>query len=142
MGKTVENILKKGDISVPNLIIQVPVGIITFSTDWKINFVNEIFIKYASLYQFRHSELEGKSISDISIFPGNDLTEDLNELQHGYSFEKEIRNIKTADGGMIKVIIKGSPLFNNDDFAGGILVVEDFKVPPVTQQSKDLKPAI
>jgi PAS domain S-box-containing protein len=139
MGKTVENILKKGDISVPNLIIQVPVGIITFSTDWKINFVNEIFIKYASLYQFRHSELEGKSIYDISIFPGNDLTEDLNELQNGYSFEKEIRNIKTADGGMIKVIIKGSPLFNNDDFAGGILVVEDFKVPPVTQQSKDLK---
>jgi PAS domain S-box-containing protein len=139
MGKTVENILNKGDINVPNLIIQVPVGIVTFSTDWKINFVNEIFIKYASLYQFRHSELEGTRISDLSVFPGNDLTEDLNELLNGYSFEKEIRNIKTADGGMIKVIIKGSPLFNNEEFAGGILVIEDFKVPPITLQPKDLK---
>lgn len=139
MGKIIENILKKEDKFVPNLIIQAPVGIITFSTDWKINFVNEVFIKYASLYQFKHSELEGISILDSNVLPGNDLTEDLNELQNGNSFEKEIRNIKTADGGMIKVIVKGSPVFYNDQFAGGILVVEDFKIPPIALQSKDLR---
>jgi PAS domain S-box-containing protein len=139
MEKAVENILKKGGSIAPNLIVQAPVGIITFSPELKIDYVNEIFIKYASLYQFRHTELEGTRISDLSIFPGNDLNEELNELREGYSFEKEIRNIKTADGGMIKVIVKGSPTFYNDQFAGGILVVEDFKVQPVTLQSKDLR---
>lgn len=139
MGKTIENILKKGESIVPDLIIQAPVGIITFSTDWKINFVNEVFIKYASLYQFKHSEIEGLSILDSNVFPGNDLKEDLIELRNGYSFEKEIRNVKTADGGIIKVIVKGSPVFYSDTFAGGILVIEDFKVSPAALQSKDLK---
>jgi PAS domain S-box-containing protein len=139
MGKTVENILKKGESFVPSLIIQAPVGIVTFSTDWKINFVNDVFINYASLYQFKHSEIEGVSILESNIFPGDDLKEDLIELRNGYSFEKEIRNVKTADGGMIKVIVKGSPVFYSDQFAGGILIIEDFKVPPAAIQSKDLR---
>ncbi|MDR3625868.1 MAG: PAS domain S-box protein [Ignavibacteriaceae bacterium] len=139
MSKTIENILKKGESIVPDLILQAPVGIITFSTDWKINFVNEVFLKYAALYQFKNSELDAISIFDPNIFPGNNIDENLKELGNGNSFEKEIRNVKTADGGMIKVIIKGSPVFFNERFAGGILIVEDFKVSSVTAQSKDLR---
>jgi PAS domain S-box-containing protein len=139
MAKTIENILKKGETIVPDLILQAPVGIITFSTDWKINFVNEVFIKYGALYQFRNSDLDGISIFDPNIFPGSDIDGDLKELGNGNSFEKEIRNLKTADGGMIKVIIKGSPVFYNERFAGGILIVEDFKVTSVKAQSKDLR---
>lgn len=139
MGKTLENILKKGETFVPNLIIQAPVGILTFSTDWSINFINEIYLRYAALYQFKHSEIEGANILDANIFPGIDLKEDIAGLRDGYSFEKEVRDVKTADGGMIKVIVKGSPVFDSDHFAGGILIVEDFKVPPVTLQSKDLR---
>lgn len=139
MSKTIENILKKGESIVPDLILQAPVGIITFSTDWKINFVNEVFLKYAALYQFKNSELDAISIFDPNIFPGNNIDENLKELGNGNSFEKEIRNVKTADGGMIKVIIKGSPVFFNERFAGGILIIEDFKVSSVTAQSKDLR---
>jgi len=138
MGKRIENTIHTGETFVPDLIKQAPVGIITFSKDWKINFINDVFIKYASLYQFIHSEIAGTSILDSNVFPEIDLREDLNELQNGCSFEKEVRDIKTADGGMIKVIVKGSPVSYNNQFSGGILVVEDFKVPPPELQSKDL----
>ncbi|MCL5028534.1 MAG: PAS domain S-box protein [Bacteroidetes bacterium] len=140
MGKITENSqLKNQELFVPKIIAQAPIGILTFSPDWKINFVNEIFIKYASLYQFQHTSLEGSNIFEMNIFPGVNLTEDLNELKNGNSFEKEIKNIKTVDRGEIKVIVKGSAVFDNNQFAGGILLVEDIKVSPSAKQSKDLK---
>ncbi len=140
MGKATENLgTIRRETFVPKIIAQAPIGILTFSSDWKINFVNEVFIKYAALYQFQSSVLEGINILELNIFPGVNLIEDLNELKSGTSFEKEIKNIKTVDRGVIKVIVKGSPVFDNDQFAGGILVVEDIKVSPIIPQPKDLR---
>ncbi len=140
MGKITENShLRNRDLFVPKIIAQAPIGILTFSSDWKINFVNEVFLKYASLYQFKDSSLEGTNILDVDIFPNINLVDDLNELKNGNSFEKEVKNIKTIDKGEIKVIVKGSAVFDNNQFTGGILLVEDVKISPSNQESKDLK---
>lgn len=140
MEKIAENIQNmKRDLLIPPTIIQAPIGILTFSNDWKINYVNEIFIKYAILYQFEHLDLEGTSIFESEIFSGVDITEELNELKNGISFEKEIKNISTLDGGKLTVLLKGSPLLINDQFSGGILILEDFKTSPVLQEGEEIK---
>jgi PAS domain S-box-containing protein len=137
MVNTTENLRDmNNDNYISEFIVQAPVGILTFSVDWKINFVNEVFVKYAILYQFEHSSLKGINILDSNIFPGIDLKEDLLELENGLSFEKEVKNISTLDKGRISVIVKGSPLFENNKFSGGILIVEDLKISS-SEHSKD-----
>lgn len=140
MERIVENLQKmKRELKIPPTIIQAPIGIVTFSSDWKIDYVNEIFIKYAVLYQFEHSELEGMNILESKIFPGVDLSLELEELKNGISFEKEIKKIPTLDRGRLTILLKGSPLFINDQFSGGILILEDFKTSPLLQEEKDIK---
>ena len=137
MVNTTENLRDMNkDNYISEFIVQAPVGILTFSVDWKINFVNEVFVKYAILYQFEHSSLKGINILDANIFPDIDLKEDLLELKNGLSFEKEVKNISTLDKGKISVIVKGSPLFENNKFSGGILIVEDLKISSL-EYSKD-----
>ncbi len=139
MGKNTENLRSINRNIVPKIIAQAPIGILTFSSDWKINFVNEVFLKYAALYQFQYSDLEEINVLEINLFPGIDISKELRELRDGISFEKEIKNIKTIDRGMLKVIVKGSPILDNNEFTGGIIIVEDLKIPPVISQPKDLK---
>ncbi len=129
----------KRDLIIPPTIVQAPIGILTFSSDWKINYINEIFIKYAILYQFEHENLEGTNIFESRIFSDVDLTEEFDKLKNGLSFEKEIKNISTLDGGKLTVFLKGSPLLINNQFSGGILILEDFKTTPVLQEDKDIK---
>ncbi len=140
MGKTIEKFQAMNqEVFVPKIIAQAPIGILTFSVDWKISFVNEVFLRYASLYQFLQSGLEGVNILEQNIFPGVNLQEDLSSLKDGLSFEREVKNIKTIDQGMLKVIVKGSPVYANDEFNGGILVVEDVKVAPVISEPQELR---
>ncbi len=137
MVNTTENLRDMNkDNYISEFIVQAPVGILTFSLDWNINFINEAFVKYAILYQFEHSSLKGINILDANIFPDIDIKEDLLELKNGLSFEKEVKNISTLDKGKISVIVKGSPLFENNKFSGGILIVEDLKTIS-SEHSKD-----
>jgi len=127
------------DNYISELIIQAPVGILTFSVDWKINYYNEIFVKYAILYHFEHASLKGINILEANLFPGIDLREELIELKNGHSFEKEIKNISTIDKGTISVVVKGSALFEGDQFNGGILIVEDLKIVPTVRSKEELQ---
>ena len=139
MERIAENLQKmKRDLNIPPTIIQAPIGILTFSNDWKIDYVNEVFIKYAILYQFEHAELEGLDILESNIFPGVDISVELNELKNGISFEKEIKNLHTLDRGRLTILLKGSPLFINNQFSGGILILEDFKTSPLLKEEKDI----
>ena len=110
------------------LIEQAPIGIITFSYEGVIDYINQNFEKFGILYQFETSDLIGKNIFDTALFPPVNLTNDLNDLSRGISFEKELKQVRTNDGGNITLIIKGTPLYEENEFAGGILLVEDIKV--------------
>ncbi len=124
---------------IPSIAAKAPVGILTFTSDWKIDYVNEIFIKYAGLYGFNAEKLEGFQVIGLNIFPGVDLKEDLLALKEGMPFEKTIKTVKTAEGGMLAVIAKAMPNFIENNFTGGILVLEDLKIAPEFLNTKDLK---
>ncbi len=80
------------------------------------------------LYDFDAHKLIGINILEQNLFPSSNLKNELLELQQGIPFEKEIINIKTSEFGQISLFIKGSPIFKEETFEGGILLIEDFKV--------------
>ncbi len=110
------------------IIENAPVGVVVFNNEWKIEFVNENFTKFGILYNFDLSDKQGINILEEDLFPNINLSEDLIQLKSGIGFEKEIKNLQTKDAGLISVIVKGSPIFSEEKFLGGILVVEDIKV--------------
>jgi len=116
------------EINISSIIEQAPVGIITFSLDGKIDLVNQNFEKFSILYQLESPSLSGANIFKTAIFPSASLTKELKELKEGFSFEKEIREVRTNDGGRITLIVKGAPLYQEEKVSGGILIIEDIKI--------------
>jgi len=116
------------ETNISNIIEQAPVGIITFSLDGKIDLVNQNFEKFSVLYQLETPSLSGANIYKTDIFPSASLTEELKEIKEGFSFEKEIREVRTNDGGRITLIVKGAPLYQEEKVSGGILLIEDIKI--------------
>lgn len=110
------------------LLQEAPIGILTFSSDWKINFVNENFFTFGVLYRIEIPSLTDFNLIENDLFPNNSITNELTDLQKGYSFEKVIKTIKSHDQGIINLIVKGTPLFDNNIFTGGMLIIEDIKV--------------
>jgi len=90
------------------------------------------------LYNFKYENLIGLSILDVEIFPGLALREEFLDIQSGYSFEKEFSRVDTGMAS-VSVIIKCSPLFEDHDFHGGILVVEDLRILPKILEEGILK---
>jgi len=101
--------------------------------------VNPAFSKMGILYRLKISTMIGTNIFEKEIIPGASLTEEMNELKKGFPFEKEIKNLKVTDSSEISVIIKCSPFYENDQFAGGILVLEDLKVISESREEDYLK---
>lgn len=121
--------------SFSKIIQNLPVGILIFSADWRINFVNENFYQFGSLYQINTVSLLDRNILEYKFFANKDITGELKKLEEGYSFEIEIENIKTKDG-RISVVVKASPLFENGIFAGGILVIEDLRISDIHDEKE------
>ncbi|MDO8549270.1 MAG: PAS domain S-box protein, partial [Ignavibacteria bacterium] len=116
------------ETQISKILEEIPLGIISFNAEGIIDFVNPAFSKMGILYRLKISALTGSNIFEKEIIPGVSLVEEMNELKKGFPFEKEIKNLKIADGSEISVIVKCSPFYENDQFAGGILVLEDLKV--------------
>ncbi|MGE5846439.1 MAG: PAS domain S-box protein, partial [Ignavibacteria bacterium] len=117
------------------ILEHIPAGIITFNADWNITFINDILIRLGGLYNYDFSSLQGSNILYRELFPERSLREELLALTSGYSFEKEIKSIKAIDGGKISVYVKGSPMFELDKFAGGVLIVEDLQIKPLKEKT-------
>ena len=116
------------EMRISGILGDLPVGIISFTADGLVDFINPAFIKMGILYHLKLSTLSGTNIFDKEIIPGISLTEEMNEVKNGYPFEKEIKNLKTANGSELSLIIKCSPNYEDDRFAGGIIVLEDLQV--------------
>ena len=116
------------------IIENAPVGILTFTADWEIDFVNENYSRYGVLYGIDTFSLKGLNILDQDLFPGVNVKEELLELREGYSFEKEIRHIPALAQGVISLFVKASPVFIEGQFNGGILIIEDLKALKQTEE--------
>ena len=122
-----------------NIIEQAPVGIITFSANGEIEYVNQNVRKLGVLYNFELSSLQGINIFEASIFPIDLIKDELFQLVQGFPFEKEVHSILTNDGREIDLIVKGSPLYSDDRFSGGIIIIEDIKVTSETKRHAEIK---
>ena len=63
MGKTTEKLrahTREGYLS--NVIDKAPIGIITFSSDWKIDYINDSYLKFANIYNLKSKNLFDKNI--------------------------------------------------------------------------------
>ncbi len=118
---------------------EAPVCILSFDAEGKIDFVNSAFSKMGNLYHLNTSSIIGKNIFADEIIPGISLTKEMIELKEGYIFEKEIKNLKTSRGFEISLVIKGSSFSENNNFAGGILVIEDLRVTAEAKEGTFLK---
>ena len=103
------------------LIDQIPLGILTFSRNGRVEFINQNFHKLGLLYQFNTSLLN-INILKYNIFPPANIIEELRNALSGKPFESEIDNIKTSDGKFISLKVKGLPVYEGNDIIGGILI--------------------
>lgn len=108
------------------LIDQIPLGILTFSFHGRVDFINQNFHKMGLLYQFNTSLLN-INIFKYNIFPPINIIEELKAVVKGRPFEKEIKHIKTNDGRLISLIAKGSPIYEDENITGGMLIIEDLQ---------------
>jgi len=116
-----------------------PVGILTFSSDWKIEFISHNMIRIGSFYGMDFNDLLGNNILKTSLIPNVSLSNEIAALSEGIPFEKEIRSIKGSDKGIISLYVKASPIIENNSFAGGILVLEDIGVSAESAESNEFK---
>jgi len=120
------------------LIDQIPLGILTFSTRGRVEFINQNFHKLGLLYQFNTSLLN-INIFKYNIFPPINIIEELKTVVKGRPFEKEIKQAKTIDGRSISLIVKGSPIYEEEIITGGMLLIEDLQFSPETPEQPESK---
>ncbi len=120
------------------IIDQIPLGIITYSRDGFIDFINKNFHKFGILYQFNYP-VPGINLFEFPLFNSANLTQDLKNIIKGYPFEKEIKKVETQSGGSISLFVKGFPIYEEENIAGGMLIVEDLKILSETSTELELK---
>ena len=107
-----------------------PIGVLLFQDDFMVKYVNKNFFLFNGIVEGSPESLIGKSIYKYRLFEEVDLRKELNDLEKGISFEKELVTSRTLGGGKISILVKCSPIIVDSLFKGGIMVVEDVKVSP------------
>ena len=118
----------RAEISFREILEVAPVGILIFQSDWKIKYVNNNFFLFGGVLAENPSEVLGQSVFDNRLFSDLDIRDNLNIIKSGSAFEKEIINSQTLNGGKISLYLKGAPLILDEEYSGGILILEDLKV--------------
>jgi len=110
------------------LIESVPLGILMFNSEGRITYLNNNFLEFCVYHKIEINPSNTISIFEEDLFRDNHLLEYFQRLREGYSFEKEIEGLKTLSLRKIIILVKAIPLFTEDKFDGGILILHDIKV--------------
>ncbi len=130
MATTPEKTFEKNraEISFREILEFTPIGILIFQRDWKIRFVNHNFFKFNGVSGDSPSNLIGQSIYENRLFTEFDIRDELNLVKNGETFEKEIVSARTLGGGKISLLLKGTPIIYENEYTGGMLILEDIKI--------------
>lgn len=123
---------------ISKIVDDLPIGVLTFNKEFIITFINDTFNNLASYYNLDIQEYLGQSILNRKLFSSNLKTE-LSSLKSGVRFAKEIKDYSVPGYGSISILIKGSPLFENSSFSGGVLTLEDYKVITDSKEPSNVK---
>ncbi len=101
-----------------------PVGILIFSNEFKVRFVNQTFFGFKGIKQVVSADITGENIEKLGLFEDKEVYSLLKENQ---PFEKEIYSSVTVAGERMAVLIKYVPVISERQFEGGVAVLEDIK---------------
>lgn len=111
-----------------SLLDSIPIGIVLFDANGEIYFINRAFHGFEVLYPEAFSEnLSGRNVFDDKLYINKSIITELLELKRGYPFESEMSEIRYGKS-ILKLVIKGAPIFEDSEFDGGVLIVEDLKI--------------
>ena len=118
----------RAEISFKEILEFAPIGILIFQSNWKIKFVNSNFFHFPGVLGENAENIVGQSAYDNRLFEKVDIRPELELIQKGESFEKQISVSKSYRGVQVSILVKGAPITLEDESAGGILIIEDVKV--------------
>ena len=110
-----------------NFIDSAPVGILTFDSKFNITAVNNNFFGFNGVRKNVPDLLVGNSVLSPEIFETAVIKKEIEGIKKGNFFEKKIHVSKTVKGESLIVLLKGAPIFDEDEFKGGLLLLEDIK---------------
>lgn len=120
----------------PEKILEaLPVGLIAFDKNFDITFINDNIYRFGVLEEDPAMHHNLNLLSGIFIPSLASIENDLRTLAGGDFVEKEIRSSITLTGDEITVLLKASPIFEGDEFFGGVLLVEDLKTKSASQDT-------
>lgn len=118
----------RAEISFKEILEFAPIGILIFQSNWKIKFVNSNFFNFPGVLGENPANAVGQSVYDNRLFEKIDIRPELELIQKGESFEKQISVSKSYRGIQVSILLKGTPITLADESAGGILIIEDVKI--------------
>ncbi|MCX7610993.1 MAG: PAS domain S-box protein [Ignavibacterium sp.] len=111
------------------ILDELSVGVIICNNLFEIIFINKTFFEIAQFYELNFEESgEIKNLFDIKFFNEDSIKQELSSLQKGLPFENEISSSDFSKRGLIKLILKATPLMENGVFGGAIFIIEDLRV--------------
>jgi PAS domain S-box-containing protein len=137
-----ENILKNySDEFFSKVVESLPLGILLFNSDGRITYINNNFLEFCVYHKLDLNPSTTINLFKEDLFYGTHLLEYFQKIRNGYSFETEIEGGKSFSLRKIIIVIKGTPLFKNGKFDGGILIIQDVRATKEDDESlKTIEP--
>lgn len=109
------------------LLESIPAGILAFDRNFIITFLND------NIYRFNILNPENEPAPGVSLLSGiftssSGIEEELQRLPLGDVIERELSSSETLSGDEISVMLKATPLFEGESFAGGVILIEDLRI--------------
>ncbi|MEN8191338.1 MAG: PAS domain S-box protein [Bacteroidota bacterium] len=121
---------------IKHLFENAPVGIFTVNSNFLVESVNQSAFEFGLFDFHSKNELIGKDIFNLPIFQSSEIKKELEFFKEGIPFEIEISSQKASDNSKIVVVIKGTPITIENEFMGGIIIIEDFRTASKTTPEK------
>jgi len=124
-----EGIKKYLTIESQEILNEFSVGIIICNNLYEVFFINRAFTDLTKFYGLTlQNSTNVKNLFDIDFFNDDSIKKEIALLQKGLPFESEISSSDFSKRGLIKLIVKATPLMENGLFSGAIFIIEDIRV--------------
>ena len=120
----IESYFNSLNFSWKDLVESLPIGVLFFDENWKIQSINEKFTEF-----FQDNTIKDK-LDGANLFSKNYLSEklplrELLQLRENKNFEK-IVSLRDKNNNPINLMFRGSPIFSEGIFKGGTIVAEQY----------------
>ncbi len=105
-----------------------PFGLLIFDENFNIIYVNNNFLRFGVTSIANKEYILSKNILTINLFSDKKVIDEILKIKQNSPFEIELASQVGFDNNTLKIVLKGTPFFDEDKFNGGILIIDDFVV--------------